>query len=78
MKKNIYIEEEIKNHPRTKKILKKFVGGNIIYINKYTEIFNKRNQNFNIQKINTSIILAKKKEKLCCKNTRKLRNRNTP
>ena len=64
MKKNIYIEEEIKNHPRTKKILKKLVGGNIIYINKYTEIFNKRNQNFNIQKINPAIILAKKRKTL--------------
>ncbi len=67
MKKNIYIEEEIKNHPRTKKILKKFVGGNIIYINKYTEIFNKRNQNFNIQKINPAIILAKKKKNFVAK-----------
>ena len=62
MIETIYIEEAIKNHPRTKFILKKFKKSRIISINKYGEIFNKRNQNFRIQKANPSIILAQKKE----------------
>jgi len=58
----IYVEEAIKNHPRTKFILKKFKKSRIISINKYGEIFNKRNQNFRIQKANPCLILAHKKD----------------
>ena len=58
----IYIEEAIKNHPRTKFILKKFKNSRIISINKYGELFNKRNQNFRIQKANPNLILAHKKD----------------
>ncbi len=61
MIETIYIEEAIKNHPRTKFILKKFKNSRIISINKYGEIFNKRNQNFRIQKANPNLILAHKK-----------------
>ena len=60
MIKTIYIEEEIKDHERTKKILLKFKNVRRIFIEKYTEIFNKKNQNFIIQKNNPAIILAKK------------------
>ncbi len=62
MIETIYVEEVIKNHPRTKLILNKFKKSRIILINKYGEIFNKRNQNFRIQKANPSIILAHKKD----------------
>ena len=62
MIETIYVEEEIKNHPRTKFILKKFKKSRIILIDKYGEIFNKRNQNFRIQKSNPCIILAHKKD----------------
>ena len=62
MIETIYVEEAIKNHPRTKLILKKFKKSRIISINKYGEIFNKRNQNFRIQKANPCIILAHKKD----------------
>ena len=42
-------------------ILKKFKNPIIIYIiDRYTEVFNKRNQNFRLQKLNPAIILAKK------------------
>ena len=61
MIETIYVEEAIKNHPRTKFILKKFKKSRIISINKYGEIFNKRNQNFRIQKANPNLILAHKK-----------------
>ncbi len=62
MIETIYVEEVIKNHPRTKFILNKFKKSRIIFINKYGEIFNKRNQNFRIQKANPCIILAHKKD----------------
>ena len=62
MIETIYVEEEIKNHPRAKFILNKFKKSRIILINKYGEIFNKRNQNFRIQKVNPCIILAHKKD----------------
>ena len=62
MIETIYVEEAIKNHPRTKFILNKFKKSRIILINKYGEIFNKRNQNFRIQKANPCIILAHKKD----------------
>ncbi len=60
MIETIYVEEVIKNHPRTKFILNKFKKSRIILIKKYGEIFNKRNQNFRIQKANPCIILAQK------------------
>ena len=62
MIETIYVEEAINNHPRTKFILKKFKKSRIISINKYGEIFNKRNQNFRIQKANPCLILAHKKD----------------
>lgn len=60
MKKIIYIENEVKKHPRTSAIINKFKDSKIIYINNYSEVFNKRNQNFNLQKKSPAIILAKK------------------
>ncbi len=57
---NIYIENDIIGHPRTKKILSKFKNKNFIKINKYSEVFNIKNQNFRIQKSNPSLILARK------------------
>ena len=62
MIETIYVEEVIKNHPRTKFILNKFKKSRIILIDKYGEIFNKRNQNFRIQKSNPCLILAQKKD----------------
>jgi len=56
----IYIEEKIRNHPRTHFILSKFKKARCIEIDKYGEIFNKRNQNFRIQKSSPKLILAHK------------------
>ena len=57
---SIFYEEEIVDHPRTKFIFSKFKKARKISINRYTEIFNKRDQNFKIQKSSPSLILAKK------------------
>ena len=60
MIETIYFEEEIKSHPRTQKIFSKFQNIRKININRYGEIFNRRNQNFKIQKENPALIIAKK------------------
>jgi spore photoproduct lyase len=60
LKKVIYIEKGIKDAPRTKSILKKFKNPIIIIIDRYSEVFNKKNQNFRLQKKNPAIIIAKK------------------
>ena len=62
MIETIYVEDAIQKHPKTKFILNKFKKSRIISINKYGEIFNKRNQNFRIQKANPCLILAHKKD----------------
>ena len=56
----IYYENEIKSHPRAERILSKFNNARKISINRYGEFFNRKNQNFKIQKNNPSLILAKK------------------
>lgn len=59
MLETIYIEEEVKEHPRVKRFLS---GRNprVIYIERYTEIFNRKAQNFRLQKQNPALIIAKK------------------
>jgi len=61
---NVYIEEEIINSLNVINILNKISYNNIITCEKYSEIFNPKNQNFRIQKKNPDIILAKKKNKI--------------
>ena len=56
----IYIEEEIASHPRTLAILKRYPDATRIDINAYGEVFNRKSQNFRLQKHNPSLILAKK------------------
>ncbi len=60
MKKIIYIENEIRDCPRVRSILNKFKKKEVIFINRYTEVFNKKNQSFRMQKTNQAVILAKK------------------
>ncbi len=58
----VYIEEDTKDDRNTIDILRRIKFKNLIYCNNYSEIFNPKNQNFRIQKIKPSIILAKKKK----------------
>ena len=67
MTKIIYIENEIKDHKRTEQICRKFKNPEIIIINRFSEIFNKKNQSFRIQKTNPALIIAKKHNKLLLK-----------
>ena len=60
MNKIIYIEKSIKDSIRVKNLISKYKDSKIILIEKYTEVFNKNNQNFKMQKKNPSLIIAKK------------------
>ena len=51
MIETIYIEKEIEDSPKTIQILRKFKNARKISIDRYGEIFNKKNQNFRVQKI---------------------------
>ena len=64
MIKTIYVEEQIKNHFRTKKILSRFKNkADIILCDHYGEIFNIKSQNFRIQKSEPALIIGKKEGK---------------
>ena len=60
MIETVYVEEEIIDHAITKRVLKSFPRAVTIEISRYQEIFNKRHQNFRLQKRNPALILAKK------------------
>lgn len=56
----IYIELDILQHERTQRILARYPKAQQIVIEKYSEVFNPKAQNFRLQKNNPSLILAKK------------------
>jgi spore photoproduct lyase len=56
----IYIEEEITDHPRTRSLLKRFPEATQISCERYGEVFNRKSQNFRLQKKKPALILAKK------------------
>lgn len=59
----IYIEQDLLGTEKADKILSKFRKATVIKIEKYTEIFNRRNQNFRFSKNAPSLIIAKKNGK---------------
>lgn len=56
----IYIEDEIAEHPRTLAILERFPDATKIACERYGEIFNRKAQNFRLQKKQPALILARK------------------
>ncbi|NNE92404.1 MAG: DNA photolyase [Verrucomicrobiales bacterium] len=60
----IYVEDEIRDHPRTVRILEKFAAATVIPCERFGEVFNPRAQNFRLQKQRPALILAKKYGKL--------------
>jgi len=56
----IYIEEEIKHHPRVLAITDRFPGATQVLCDRYTSVFNNNSQNFRLQKQQPSLILANK------------------
>ena len=60
MIKTVYIENRVSNHPRTKEVLSRIPNAQQIRCDSYKEIFNPKNQNFRLQKIQPSLIIASK------------------
>ncbi len=60
MIQSIYIESGVANHPRTKTILERFPTASRISCDRYGEIFNRKAQNFRLQKQHPALILAGK------------------
>lgn len=56
----LYIEASVADHPRTRRILARFPQVRRIDCERYTEVFNRNAQNFRLQKIKPSLILASK------------------
>lgn len=56
----IYVESELIRHPRCKRILSRYPGARMIEIERYGEVFNRKQQNFRLQKRNPALILARK------------------
>ena len=63
MIETIYIESEIRSHPRTKSILSRFSKARIVECERYGEVFNPKKQNFRLQKIKPALIIARKHRK---------------
>ena len=56
----LYIEEAIYDHPLSEKIRQRFQQATIITIERYGEVFNRKAQNFRLQKKQPALILAHK------------------
>jgi spore photoproduct lyase len=57
---HIYIEEQVREHPRTRAICARFPKAAHIACRHYGEVFNPRSQNFRLQKPRPALILARK------------------
>lgn len=55
---HVYVEEKVKDHPVTLKILERLPDAVVIYITHYKDVFNRSRQNVTLQKKATSLILA--------------------
>ncbi|MEM7603598.1 MAG: spore photoproduct lyase family protein, partial [Verrucomicrobiota bacterium] len=56
----IYVERAIRRHPRAIEILERFSSATVIECDRYGEVFNRRAQNFRLQKQRPALILAEK------------------
>ncbi len=59
---HIYVEKEVMNYERTKKIIEKFPKAVVIPIEKYQDVFHPVGQEFSYQKQSQKLILAKKQD----------------
>lgn len=63
MIETIYIEENIRQHPRVATICQRFPQARQIICQRYSEVFNPKAQNFRLQKQQPALILAEKYNK---------------
>lgn len=67
---HIYIEKQVWEHYRTKKIIEKFPHAQLVIIDHYKDVFSRPRQNYTVQKQSMNLILAEKKGKLVYKGAR--------
>jgi len=60
MIQTIYLETAASTHPRSRAILDRFPAATVIPCDTYTEVFNRKAQNFRLQKQQPALILANK------------------
>jgi spore photoproduct lyase len=58
--RRVYVEAEVREHPRTQRLLQRMRDLAVIEIEHYGEVFNPRSQNFRLQKKNPAVIIARK------------------
>jgi spore photoproduct lyase len=56
----VYVETEVRQHPRTQRLLQRMHNAAVVEIEHYGEVFNPRAQNFRLQKKNPAVIIARK------------------
>lgn len=56
----IYVESDLTENPRVRRIIGRYPSARVVPIKRYTEVFNPKSQNFRIQKKNPALILASK------------------
>ena len=57
---SIYVESELSDHPRVREVLARCPQVPVVYCEHYGEVFNRKGQNFRIQKQAPALILARK------------------
>ena len=60
----IYVEDAIREHPQTQETLLKYPRATVVPCQRYGEIFNRKGQNFRLQKNQPLSFLLKNMEKL--------------
>jgi spore photoproduct lyase len=63
----VYVESEVRKHPRTLQMIKRLKNTPIVEVDHYGEVFNPRAQNFRLQKSNPALIIARKHSGLVLK-----------
>ncbi|MEM8962678.1 MAG: spore photoproduct lyase family protein [Acidobacteriota bacterium] len=56
----VYVEDEVRDHPRTRQILDRLPHADVVACGRWGEVFNRRNQDFRLQKRRPALILAAK------------------
>lgn len=60
MIESVYVEAEVENHCRTRSVLERLPRARVQIIDRYAELFNRKQQNFRLQKQQPALILARK------------------
>ncbi len=60
MYRTIYVEREVQHHFRVVKVLNQYSDAAVVSCDRYTEVFNRKCQDFRLQKMRPSLILARK------------------